>query len=392
MHTLHDPRQISFGSDNLAGIAPEVLEAIRQASGGHVEAYGDDAYTRRFSLLCEQIFGAGTRAFPVVNGTGANVLALAAATPRWGGVVVPSGAHTVLREAGAPEHAGLKLISADVESGLPAVEGKLTPEHVRAVAAGLGDQHAAQPATLSIANPTEVGTVYTPHELAAITAAAHESGMTVHVDGARLANAAAYLDISLGALTSDVGVDVVSLGGTKNGAMLAEAVVVLPGAPAGLGRAVEMSRKAAMQLASKQRFVSAQLLALFEGDLWLRNARHANEMAGRLAEGLGQAGKGSGAERGDGGEAGVRGEDAERGDGGDGGEAGEHALYTLAFPRQSNAVFACMPKEVAAALADRFHLHGEGTLESPLRVMCAFDTPEDAVDGFLGAVEAIARL
>lgn len=345
MQTLHDPSRISFASDNLAGVHPEIWAAMAAAGSGHVDAYGEDEYTRGFESLCRQLFGPGTSAVPVLNGTGANVLALSAATPRWGAVVVPETAHTLTDEAGAPEHAaGLKLLAATTP------DGRLTPEHLDAAATDLGNHHHAQPTTVSVANVTEQGTVYTPEQLQALTARAHEYGMLVHLDGSRLANAAAALGVSLAALTSQAGVDLLSLGATKNGAMLAEAVVVLPAAPEHLGHAVTMSRKSLLQLASKSRFVSAQLLAMYQTDLWRRNASHANAMAARLESGLIEAG------------------------------------HTPVRAREANAVFARLPPALVPGLRQRFDFHGEGTRHSPARLMCAFDTPAESVDAFLAAV------
>jgi threonine aldolase len=347
VRTLHDQHRISFASDNIAGAHPDVLAALSMAAGGHVGAYGEDPYTAEFSAVATRLFGAGTHAFPVLSGTGANVLALASATPRWGAVVVPVDAHTMTDEAGAPEHAaGLKLIPIDT------ADGKLHPADIAAAAADLGNQHHAQPTTVSIADVTERGTLYTADELAALADAAHAHGMLLHLDGSRLANAAAALDVSLSALTSEAGVDVLSLGATKNGALFAEAVVVLPGAPDWLARAVLMSRKGHLQLASKLRFVSAQLLAMYEGELWRDNAAHSNAMAARLHAGL----------------AGIPGVD-------------------FAYPVEANAVFAVLPGEVEA-LRERFDFHGEGTRESPARLMCAFDTPAEAVDELIAAVRA----
>lgn len=346
---LHDSHRISFASDNLAGIHPEILQALADANSGHVAGYGEDEYTAAFDDLAVSLFGTGTSAYPVLNGTGANVLALAAATPRWGGILTPASSHLVTDEAGAPERsANLKLIQ------VPAPDGKLTVADVRRAAADLGNQHHAQPTTVSIANVTELGTLYSPEEIAALTAEAHAHGMLVHLDGSRLSNAAAALSVDLRALTTDVGVDIVSLGATKNGAMLAEAVLVLPGAPAQLSHAVHMSRKGQTQLVSKTRFVSAQLLAMFGTDLWLRNAEHANAATARLAAGLRSAG--------------------------------------LVPVQQvgANLLFTPLPQTRVEQLRAEFDFHGEGTPDSPARLVCSFDMPNDAVDRFVEAVAAAA--
>ncbi|HMO11752.1 MAG TPA: beta-eliminating lyase-related protein, partial [Actinotalea sp.] len=214
--------------------------------------------------------------YPVLNGTGANVLALSSMLPAWGAAVCTTNAHVHTDEGGAPEKvAGVKLLP------VPTPDGRLTPELIDREAWGWGDEHRAQPLVVSITQTTELGTCYRPEDVAAICEHAHARGMRVHLDGARIANAAATLGLPIRAFTSDVGVDVVSFGGTKNGALAAEAVVVLdPAAAQGL----TYLRKTDMQLASKMRFVSAQLLALLDGDLWLRSAQHANAMALRLRD------------------------------------------------------------------------------------------------------------
>lgn len=345
---LHDPHRRDFGSDNYAGAHPEVLAAVAAANGGHTTSYGADAYTARLHDVLATHLGRPVEVFPVFTGTGANVVALQAMSPRWGGVVCSEWAHINTDENGAPERvAGLKLLQ------VPTRDGKITPEQVRARAGGRGDEHRAQPAVLSLTQSTEVGTCYTPDEIAALSDVAHELGMRVHVDGARLANAAAHLGVGLRELTADVGVDVVSLGGTKNGALGAEAIVVLePSAVDGL----RYLRKAGMQLASKMRFVSAQLLALFDGDLWLRSAGHANAMARRLADGL----------------AGVPG-------------------VEVALPVEANAVFAVLPPGVADRVRRRYWFYDWDGRPGLVRLMCAFDTRPDDVDALVAAIAEAVR-
>ncbi|MFC5337026.1 threonine aldolase family protein [Leucobacter denitrificans] len=328
----------SFASDNWSGIHPEVLAAITAANTGAARAYGGDAWTERFQQVARELFGAETEAFPVFNGTGANVLALQAATPRWGAVICARNAHINTAETGAPEKTGgLKLLPLEGE------HGKLTPEIVAREAWGWGDEHRASPDVVSISQVTEVGTCYTPDEIRALADQAHELGMLLHVDGSRLGNAAAHLGTSLAAITNDAGVDLLSLGGTKNGALAAEAVVVLrPGSTPG----ITSLRKMNLQLSSKMRFISAQLTALYGGDLWLRSARHANAMADRLAEGL------------------------------------EPLGATLLHPVESNAVFCELDPEVAAR-ADLRTSRGKG---NTYRLMCAFDTTPEAVDELLATL------
>lgn len=345
----HDPEVRGFASDNYAGVHPEVLAALALANGGHQVAYGEDAYTENLQRIVRSHFGATAEAFPVFNGTGANVVALQAVTDRWGAVICAESAHINVDEGGAPERmAGLKLLT------VPTPDGKLTPELIDRQAYGWEDEHRAMPQAVSITQSTELGTLYTPEEIRAICDHAHARGMTVHVDGSRMANAAASLDVPMRTFTNAVGVDILSLGGTKNGALSAEAVVVInPGAV----RRMKHIRKMSMQLASKMRFVSVQLEALFAKDLWLRNARHANEMAQRLAEGV----------------------------------RAVHGVEIL-HPVQANGAFARLPHDVSERLQKRFRFYFWDEAEGVVRWMCAFDTTEDDVDAFVAALkEEMAR-
>lgn len=257
-----------FASDNYAGIHPEILKAIGDVNAGHQVAYGDDVYTEQFSGVIKKQFGNNAEAFPVFNGTGANVITLQAMCKPWEAVVCATSAHINVDEGGAPEKvAGLKLLQVETP------DGKLTPELVDKQAWGFGNEHRAQPKVVSITNSTEYGTVYSVAEVKALADHAHSLGMYIHLDGARISNAAASLGSSLREFTTDAGVDAVSLGGTKNGAMGAEAAVILN---PDLVPAMKYVRKSAMQLASKMRFISIQLVAMFEGDLWLKSAQHSN--------------------------------------------------------------------------------------------------------------------
>ncbi|MBC6459152.1 low specificity L-threonine aldolase [Actinomadura sp. HBU206391] len=341
--TRHNPDVRGFASDNHAGVHPEVLAALGAANGGHQAAYGEDVYTAGLRDVFREHFGERTEVYPVFNGTGANVVGLQAMCDRWGAVVCTGDAHLNLDECGAPEKlAGLKLLA------VPAADGKLTPELIGARVRGMAGQHHAQPQVVSLTQSTELGTVYTAEEIMAICAHAHDLGMLVHVDGSRLANAAASLDLPLRAFTTDVGVDVLSFGGTKNGLLLGEAIVVLnPDAV----RGTVFLRKAATQLASKMRFVSAQLLALLEGDLWLRNARHSNAMAQRLATAI-----------------------------------ADLPGVSVVRPVQANAVFAVIPPDVADRVRKRFSFHTWDEATGEARLMTAFDTTEDDVDAFAAAL------
>lgn len=368
MDTLHDAAVRGFASDNYSGVHPEVIAAIAAANGGHQISYGEDAYTEHLQHVIAGHFGDGAKAFPVFNGTGANVTALLSMLPRWGAVIAASTAHINVDEGGAPEHQGIKLLT------VPTADGKLTPELVDREAWGWGDEHRAQPLVVSITQSTELGTLYTPEEIRALADHAHGHGMRLHLDGARLSNAAAALDLPLRAFTHDAGVDVLSLGGTKNGALGAEAIVVLDEAAS---TGLPFLRKGNMQLSSKMRFVSAQLLALYDGDLWLRNARHANEMAQRLRTGI-EAGLADGSIRG------------------------------VAFTQQTqvNGVFATLRGDVADRLRQSFRFYdwgpaapdatpgeseasgevGVGAERREVRWMCSFDTTEADIDAFLAAI------
>jgi threonine aldolase len=339
----HDPRLKAFASDNYAGVHPEILQAIVTANGGHQISYGDDVYTEAMGEVFKRHFGEQAQAWPVFNGTAANVVSLRSMTSPWEAVICAETAHINTDEGGAPEVAGgIKLLP------VPTPDGKLTPELIDRQAWGFGDVHRAQPKVVSISNTTELGTVYTPDEIAAICAHAHELGLRVHLDGSRVTNAAAALDVPLRALTTDAGVDVLSFGGTKIGLLYGEAVVVLnPEAAAG----VDYIRKTYMQLSSKMRFVSAQFEALLSGDLWLRSARHANAMGRRLAEAV----------------RGIPGVDVPR-------------------AVEANAVFAVLPKDVADRLRKRFRFYTWNEATGEVRWMCAFDTTEEDVDAFAAAL------
>src|SRR5688572_627859 len=254
----------AFASDNNAGVHPEVLAALAAANVGHVRAYGDDPWTERAVRLLRGHFGADAEVHFVFGGTGANVLGLQCVTQPYHAIVCPRTAHIAVDECGAPERfTGCKLIALDTP------DGKLRPADLEPLLHHAGDQHHSQPRVVSVSQSTELGTVWRPDELALLAAAAHRHGLLLHVDGARLANAAAALDLPLRALTTDAGVDVLSLGGTKNGLLGAEAVLFLNGTRAPDFKFV---RKSGMQLASKMRFLAAQFEALFADDLWKRSA------------------------------------------------------------------------------------------------------------------------
>jgi threonine aldolase len=333
----------AFASDNTAPVHPAVLEALTEANRGPSPAYGQDPWTTRATAWFGEQFGSGTEAFLVWNGTGANVVALRALTRAWQAIVCSAQAHIQLDECGAPELlTGCKLLD------LPTPDGKLTPAMLHAAMTGVGDEHRSQPAVVSLTQTTESGTVYTPDETAALAEAAHRLGLRVHMDGARIANAAAALGLPLRALTRDAGVDILSFGATKNGAMGAEAVVLFDSALAGEMRFL---RKQSMQLASKMRYLAAQFLALAEGDLWLANARNANAMAQRLAAGLR-------------------------------GVAGIEITQAV----QANAVFATLPRPAIERLQREFHFYVWNEPLHEVRWMTNWATSESDVDSFLAAI------
>jgi len=334
----------SFGSDNHAGAHPAVLRAIMDANLGDAVAYGADAGTERVTATLREIFRA-EGAFLMLNGTGANVLGLSLLLRRHEGVICADSAHINTDECGAPERLlGTKLL------GVPAPDGKLTPELIAERLSGRGNDHVAQPGAVAITQSTEFGTCYTLAELRKIADFCHARDLRVYLDGARLANAAAYLDCSLAELAECA--DVLSFGGTKNGAIGAEALVVMR---SGLAADVPYLRKQQTQLTSKMRFVAAQFGALLQDDLWRTSAAHANAMARRLAAGA----------------AAVPG-------------------VEIVYPIQANAVFARLdPKHVAALQHDWFfHLWDEQ--DSVVRWMTAFDTPEADVDAFVASIRSSA--
>ncbi|WP_431245836.1 threonine aldolase family protein [Leifsonia xyli] len=347
---LHDLTLRGFASDNYAGVHPEILDAIAAANNGHQIAYGEDVYTARLHEVFAEHFGEGVEVYPVFNGTGANVVGLQSMLPRWGAVICAKTAHINTDEAGAPEKvAGIKLLTVETP------DGKLTPELIDREAWGWGDEHRAQPLVVSITQTTELGTAYSVEEIRAIADHAHKHGMKLHMDGSRISNAAATLGLPLRAFTTDAGVDVLSFGGTKNGMLYGEAVVVLnPQASEGL----IYLRKLNMQLASKMRFISAQLIALLSDDLYLRSAGHANAMATRLRTAL-EAGIADGSIRGVG----------------------------FSQATQANGVFATLPTGVADRLRSHFRFYDWDAANNEVRWMCSFDTTEDDIDAFVAALK-----
>jgi threonine aldolase len=333
-----------FASDNNAGVHQRVMDAVRAANQGHTIAYGDDIYTETAVKKFREQFGEQVEVFFVFGGTGANVLGLSAVTRPHHAVVCAETAHVNVDECGAPEKfAGCKLLA------LATPDGKLRAEQIEPLLARTGDQHHVQPRVVSVSQATELGTVYTVEELNRLAEFAHARGMLLHVDGARLANAAAHLGVSLRELTARV--DVLSFGGTKNGMMYGEAVVFFDPA---LARDFEFVRKQGAQLPSKMRFITAQFNVLFTEDLWLQNATRSNRMAQMLAEKL-----------------------------------REIPRVEITQPVESNAVFAVIPREHVAAIRERFFFYVWNEQTSDVRLMCSFDTTEEDVRELVGLIKEV---
>jgi threonine aldolase len=335
-----------FASDNAAGVHPAVLQAIARANAGHAFGYGHDRWTEQAESLLKDEFGSGARPFLVWGGTAANVLSLRACCRPWEAAICAESAHLNLDEAGAPEAiAGVKLLAAGGE------HGKLDPERIDRLIVRLGDEHAVQPRVVSISQTTELGTLYTPDEVAALADLAHARGLLLHMDGARLCNAAAALGSTLAGASTALGVDVLSFGGTKNGLLGAEAVVF---ADAELARGFQYLRKQSLQLASKMRFLAAQFEALMSDELWRSLAEHANGMAARLAAAIGQVPE-----------------------------------VTVRRPVQANAIFATLPQRAIAALQQQFDFYVWDERRNEVRLMCSWDTTVDDVERFATAVRAV---
>jgi threonine aldolase len=335
----------SFASDNSAGAHPRVLEAIGRANAGTAHAYGDDPATERACGLVRELLGPDCVVRLVATGTAANVLGLAHALCPWDAVVCADVAHLVNDESTAPTAYGLTLIA------VPTDDGRLRPADVERAAAVIGDEHSPQPRAVSITQTTELGLVYTAAEVRALADAAHACGMLLHVDGARLANAVASLDVDVADLTTGAGADIVSFGFTKNGALQAEAIVF---ADPALGERLAYTAKRGMQLVSKGRLLGAQVEALLADGLWLEAARHANAMARRLADGLGAL---------------------------DGVE--------VALPVQGNHVFVRLAPEVHARLAADYAFHAWQTRPDLYRLMCSWATEPDQVDALVARAAGV---
>lgn len=347
MPTQHKPSR-SFASDNNAGVHTLVLNAIVAANQGHVIAYGDDAYTTAAKKKFYEHFGKDIDVYFVFGGTGANVLGLKAVTEPYQAVLCAETAHINVDECGAPEKfTSCKLLAAKT------TDGKLTPAHVKHFLHGVGFEHHVQPRVISISQSTEMGTVYTAQEIKTLAKFAHSNDMLLHMDGARISNAAASLNLNLRQITRDVGVDVLSFGGAKNGMMYGEAVVFFDKARS---RDFKYLRKQGMHLPSKMRFISAQFETLLTDDLWRRNAGHANRMAQILAARL-----------------------------------AEIPPIQITQKVESNGVFALVPAKYISALQKRYFFYVWNEETSEVRLMTSFDTTEDDIAAFVALVKKIVK-
>ena len=329
----------SFASDNNSGVSPEIMQKIIEVNCEDFVAYGDDPYTKEAEQKFKEVFGKNTETFFVATGTGANVVVLSAMLKPFYAVISAESAHINTDECGAPEKfTGSKILAVRTENG------KITPMQIKPFLYGSHGEHQVVPKVISITESTELGTIYAPGEIKAITDFAHENGLLVHMDGARIANAAAHIGCSLSDITSMAGIDALSFGGTKNGMMLGEAVVFFDRT---LAENFKFIRKQGGQLISKMRFASAQFLAYFENDLWLRNAENANRMAKLLKEKIENCNK-----------------------------------LEIIMPVEANALFVKLPGDKIRALQDKLFFYVWDESEGIVRWMTHFATTEEDVNEF----------
>jgi len=345
-----DSGTIDFASDNHAGVHPEVLAAVAAVNAGYVGSYGSDPHTDRAVALMREHFGADAEIYFVLNGTAANVLSAAAVCRGYHAVISADTSHFHHDEAGATERfAGCRVLAI-----APDGAGKMTPESLAAIPEGHAYPHQSEPRLVSITQTTELGTVYSLEEIRKVAECVHGRGWLLHMDGARLANASAHLGTGLREMTGDVGVDVLSFGGTKNGIMMGEAVVFFD---ADMAEGFPYIRKQGLQLASKMRFISAQFEAMMTDDLWLRSARHANQMARLLAA-----------------------------------EVEDIPDVQILQPVQGNAVFARVPPDRLAELREESFFHAWDEDKADVRWMASFNTSEDEVREFASMIHRVLQV
>lgn len=336
-----------FASDNYSGIHPEIVSAIIQANEAHEISYGEDQYTQQAAKLFKDIFGE-VDVYYCFNGTGANVVALKTCLLPFQAVICAETAHIQADECGAPTQAiGSSLLT------LSTPDGKLTTELIEPLLSRTGNVHNTQPKVISISQSTELGTVYSVNELKKITEFAHKNQMYVHMDGARISNAVASLGVSLKEATVDCGIDIMSFGGTKNGLLIGEAVLIFNNK---LKENAPFFHKQSAQLFSKNRFMAAQYNALLNNDLWLRMALHSNKMAAMLADKVSK----------------ING-------------------VTITRPVQANAVFAIIPEKAIKPLQEAYRFYVWDEMTKELRWMCSFDTTEAEVNGFAELLEKLVK-
>jgi threonine aldolase len=335
-----------FASDNNAGVHPAIMKALNEVNTGHTIAYGDDPYTFRALQLLQNIFGPRSSVYLVFNGTAANVLGLDTLTQPYHSIICAETAHINVDECGAPEKfTGCKLLSISTENG------KLTVESIKKHMHGFGFEHHSQPGIISVSQTTEMGTVYTPAEIKVLSDFAHSYNMKLHMDGARISNAAVSLGLGFKEFTADAGVDVLSFGGTKNGMMYGEAVVFFDSE---LAVDFKYRRKQGMQLASKMRFISAQFIAFLENDLWKTNALHANQMAEILFHKVKNI---------------------------------KEIFVTQKV--QANGVFVILPEKIVRELQDEYFFYPWDEGRSEYRWMTSFDTTVDDVERFVEKLKVL---
>ncbi len=335
-----------FASDNNSGVHPKILEALAKVNEGHQVGYGDDCYTQELEQLFKTIFGPQTESYLVMNGTGANIVGLQSVIHSYHAVICSNTAHIHVDECSAPEKfTGAKLIAIDTP------DGKLTPDLVRPYLHGFGFEHHSQPKVISITQVSEMGTLYTLQEIEALAQLAHQHEMLLHVDGARISNAAAALNVSFQEMLTDTGVDLVSFGGTKNGLMFGEAIIILNPE---LAKNIRYYRKQGAQLYSKMRYIAAQFLSYLKDNLWLENAMHANKMAQKLFEAVKMIPE-----------------------------------IQITQKVEANGVFAIVPQHIIEPLQKEYFFYPWDENKNEVRWMTSFDTTEEDIEGFVTAIKKL---
>ena len=338
VQTTNKMNKRGFASDNNSGVSPSILKALENVNEGHVTGYGTDIYTKKAIEIFKKFFGFNIDVYFVFNGTGANILGLSTLSQPFHSILCPATAHIMTDECGAPERfTGCKVIPIETP------DGKLSPELIKPHLHGFGFEHHSQPGIISISQVTELGTLYQIDQIKEICQLAHQHGMYVHMDGARIANAVAALNVNVSDFTRDAGVDVLSFGGTKNGMMLGEAVVFFN---RDLSENAKYLRKQSAQLFSKMRYIAAQFIAYLENDLWLENARHSNEMAQYLARKVQNLG------------------------------------VEITQKVEANGVFAILDPRISETLRNEYFFYDWDENKHEVRWMTSFDTKPEDIDGF----------